>query len=237
MPKKILVVDDEKDMINIVSFRLKKAGYDVMTAETGLQALEKVRAKMPDLILLDINLPGMTGYEVCGKLKSDAGTKNIPVIFISASDENIEKSAEEYGADGFIIKPFEPQELISKIAEYVKVGTETAKTNKYTVEVDEEIRKLIPDFIQAKNNDLATLKEASEKNDMEKIQSIGHVWRGSGSLFSFNYVTEKGAALEAAAKNGKTEEIRELLPEIELYFKNLKIKYIKAADNKELRKE
>jgi CheY-like chemotaxis protein len=120
MPKKILLVDDETDIINIVSFRLKKAGYDVVVAETGTQALEKVRTELPDLILLDINLPEMTGYEVCTSLKSDAGTKKIPVIFISASSENIKKDTEKYGADGFIVKPFEPQELISKIGEYLK---------------------------------------------------------------------------------------------------------------------
>lgn len=122
MPKKILLVDDETDMIEIVSFRLKKAGYAVAVAETGTQALEKVRTELPDLILLDINLPDITGCEVCGRLKSDAVTKKIPVIFISASAENIKTIAEKCGADGFIIKPFEPQELYLKIEEHLKNG-------------------------------------------------------------------------------------------------------------------
>src|SRR3989339_989274 len=117
MLNKILLVDDEADIINIVTFSLQKAGYSVLVAGTGIEALEKAVTELPDLILLDINLPQMTGYEVCSRLKSAEETKNIPVVFMSASTENIRENAMKYGADGFIIKPFEPGAFISKIEE------------------------------------------------------------------------------------------------------------------------
>lgn len=103
------------------------------------------------------------------------------------------------------------------------------KTEKHIIEVEEDIRDIIPNFIQNKRKDFAELKEALKKNDFKIIQHIGHVWRGSGSMFKFNFLTEKGAALETAAKNGRTEEIRKLISETENYFNNLEIKYVKAG--------
>ncbi|OGS20906.1 MAG: hypothetical protein A3J83_00320 [Elusimicrobia bacterium RIFOXYA2_FULL_40_6] len=228
LSNKILLVDDEADIINIVSFRLKKAGYDVIVAATGIDALAKAITELPELILLDINLPQMSGYEVCSRLKSAEETKKIPVIFMSASAENISENTRKYGADGFIIKPFETESFISKISEYL--GS-SAKIVKNTVEVDENIKELMPKFMQEKNKNIAELKEALEKNDFETIQRIGHAWRGGGSLYNVHFVTEKGILLEAAAKNRKAQEIRILIPEIGNYFNNLDIKYIKAPGN------
>jgi len=120
VPKKIVVVDDELDILKVVSFRLEKAGYEILTAVDGPKALDLIRKEKPDLILLDIALPGMDGYEVCRKVKSDAALRNIPVIFLTASQvDRIKEKQSDSPADDFLIKPFEPEKLIAKIKKFI----------------------------------------------------------------------------------------------------------------------
>ena len=116
MAKKILVADDEADILKAVSFRLSKAGYEVITAEDGDSALEMAKSHKPDLILLDIRMPVKDGFEVCKEIKSDENLKNIPVIFLTASSgTKIEDSVEDHKADGFVLKPFDAAVLIEKV--------------------------------------------------------------------------------------------------------------------------
>ncbi len=117
MPKKILAVDDEPDILKVIFFRLKGAGYDVKTAIDGDQALEMLAQEKPDLILLDITLPTLSGYEVCKRVKSDEKLKDIPVIFLTAStaSEGFKERAEEAGAQGYMFKPFEFDVLLAEI--------------------------------------------------------------------------------------------------------------------------
>jgi len=120
MPKKILVVDDEPDILKIVSFRLGRMGYKIFTAENGQRALEIVRDKKPDLILLDLALPIMDGYEVCRTLKSDEVLKKIPVILLTASQAGrIKEKTKGFKADDYIIKPFEAEELVEKVKKFI----------------------------------------------------------------------------------------------------------------------
>jgi CheY-like chemotaxis protein len=117
--KKILIVDDEPDILKLTMFRIRKAGYDVRGAVDGQACLEEVRAVRPDLILLDIEMPKMNGLEVCRRIKSDATTQSIPVIMFTASRLGVKALIQEYGADGFILKPFEPQQLLALIAQHL----------------------------------------------------------------------------------------------------------------------
>lgn len=121
MAKKILVIDDEKDLIEAVAFRLKANGYDVITAGDGAEGLDKARKERPDLIILDLMLPKMDGYRVCGLLKNDARYGSIPIIMFTAraQEEDI-KHGKEMGAEAYITKPFEPETLLSKIKELLK---------------------------------------------------------------------------------------------------------------------
>ncbi|MDD5746202.1 MAG: response regulator [Candidatus Omnitrophica bacterium] len=119
--KRILIVDDEPDILRVVVFRMKKAGYEVITAEDGKTGLERASREVPDIILLDLRLPIMDGFEVCRRIKIDERLKTIPVIFLSASiSEDIESKIKEYGADGYMRKPFEPEELLEKIKLHLK---------------------------------------------------------------------------------------------------------------------
>jgi two-component system alkaline phosphatase synthesis response regulator PhoP len=113
---KILVVDDEIYIVHILDFSLGMEGYEVLTALDGEQALDKARAEKPDLIVLDIMMPKLDGYETCKRLKADESTKNIPVILLSAKGRNVDqKVGFEVGADDYITKPFSPRKLVERI--------------------------------------------------------------------------------------------------------------------------
>jgi len=110
---RILVVDDEIYIVHILDFSLGMEGYEVLTALDGEQALEKARLEHPDLIVLDIMMPKLDGYETCKMLKSDESTRNIPVILLSAKGRNVDqKVGFEAGADDYITKPFSPRKLV-----------------------------------------------------------------------------------------------------------------------------
>ncbi|MEO6462431.1 MAG: response regulator [Candidatus Eisenbacteria bacterium] len=113
---RILVVDDEVYIVHILDFSLGMEGYEVVTALDGEQALEKVAQQKPDLIVLDIMMPKLDGYETCKALKSNEDTKDIPVILLSAKGRNVDqKTGFEVGADDYITKPFSPRKLVERI--------------------------------------------------------------------------------------------------------------------------
>jgi two-component system alkaline phosphatase synthesis response regulator PhoP len=113
---RILVVDDEIYIVHILDFSLGMEGYEVVTALDGEEALEKARETKPDLIVLDIMMPKMDGYETCKALKADDRTKNIPVILLSAKGRNVDmQTGYDVGADEYITKPFSPRKLVDRI--------------------------------------------------------------------------------------------------------------------------
>ncbi len=116
MAKKVLIVDDEPSVVKMVEFRLKKEGLDVIIAKDGIEGLEKAEKETPDLILLDVTMPGMNGHEVLIKLKESDGTKSIPVIMFTAKGqvEDVERSSRE-GAIDYIAKPYDSTTLLSKV--------------------------------------------------------------------------------------------------------------------------
>jgi len=113
---RILVVDDEVYIVHILDFSLGMEGYEVITALDGEQALEKARAEQPDLIVLDVMMPKLDGYETCRILKADDATRNIPIILLSAKGRNADqKVGFDVGADDYITKPFSPRKLVERI--------------------------------------------------------------------------------------------------------------------------
>ncbi len=114
--KKILIVDDEPDIVKLVSLRLKLQGYEVATASGGVEGLQKAKDEPPDLILLDVKMPDMDGYQIMQKLKEDGRTRSIPIIMLTGQS-NIEDVAKavQSGAVDYIVKPFESIVLLEKI--------------------------------------------------------------------------------------------------------------------------
>jgi len=112
----ILVVDDEPAAQDVIATRIETAGYGVRTASTGEEAIEQVKKRKPDLIVLDVMLPGLNGYEVAQILRQDKGSQNIPIIMVTAKagDED-QRSGLKSGAMYYVTKPYEPKDLLSKI--------------------------------------------------------------------------------------------------------------------------
>lgn len=116
MPKKILFIDDEPDLVMLMQTRLASHGYQVLSAFDGEEGLKMVQEEKPDLILLDKIMPKMDGLEVCQRLKADPKTKDIPVMIVSASGGmDLPERCLAAGADDVIIKPFEAEDLLAKI--------------------------------------------------------------------------------------------------------------------------
>ena len=116
MAKKILVADDEPDIVKMLSMRLKAQGYEVIAAFDGLQAVREAYKQRPDLILLDIKMPIGDGYTVFENLKRSVQIRLIPIIFISAlPPREVEEKTAQLGVEGFVPKPFDSKELIAKV--------------------------------------------------------------------------------------------------------------------------
>lgn len=134
MPK-ILVVDDEPDALELVSFNLKAAGYEVVTADDGAEAIKKARQQVPDLILLDVMLPEVDGLEVCKLLRRDAATAGIPIIMLTAKAAEIDRVLGlELGADDYVTKPFSPRELTLRVKNLMRRRNVTEeKSDQFTI--------------------------------------------------------------------------------------------------------
>jgi DNA-binding response OmpR family regulator len=113
---RVLVVEDERDVADLIRYNLTKEGYDVVVAPTGSDALKQAREVHPDLVLLDIMVPQLNGWEVCRRLKQDVATKNIPVIMVTGRVEEGDKVLGfELGADDYVTKPFSPREVVARV--------------------------------------------------------------------------------------------------------------------------
>ena len=113
---RILIAEDERDIRELITFTLKFAGHEVFPTSNGEEAYQMATQIMPDLIVLDVRMPRMTGYEVCEQIKSNGNTQNIPVVFLSAKGQESEvKMGMESGADEYILKPFSPEQLLERV--------------------------------------------------------------------------------------------------------------------------
>ncbi len=121
MSKKILVIDDEPDIVKVVTARLQSAGYQTAVAFNGLEGLEKLKIEKPDLIILDVIMPQMDGYTFVKEIKSKHETKNIPIIMLSAKDKMKDLFAIE-GVKDYIVKPFESEELLWRVSKSLNEG-------------------------------------------------------------------------------------------------------------------
>lgn len=114
--KKVLIVEDERDLAELLAYNLEKDGYQALVSGTGIEGLETARLELPDLILLDLMLPGMMGTEVCASLRHSEKTRAIPVLMLTARGDEIDRVVGfEMGADDYIVKPFSMRELMLRI--------------------------------------------------------------------------------------------------------------------------
>ena len=115
---RILIAEDERDIRDLITFTLRFAGHEVIATSNGEEAFQTAIKEIPDLILLDVRMPRMNGYEACGNIKANQATQNIPIIFLSAKgQENEVKTGIEAGAEEYILKPFSPDQLTERITQ------------------------------------------------------------------------------------------------------------------------
>jgi DNA-binding response OmpR family regulator len=115
---KILVAEDERDIRDLIMFTLRYAGHDVIQATNGEEAYALAREQQPQLVLMDVRMPRMTGYDACRAMKADEQTRDIPVVFLSAKGQEAEvQTGLEVGAADYILKPFSPDQLTKRVGE------------------------------------------------------------------------------------------------------------------------
>jgi len=118
---KILVAEDERDIRELIGFTLRFAGFEVVLAANGIEAIERAPQEQPDLIMLDVRMPKMTGYEACRRLKENPATSEIPIVFLSAKGQEGEiKEGLNSGAVEYIVKPFAPDDLTDQVKDILR---------------------------------------------------------------------------------------------------------------------
>ena len=160
MAQRVLVVDDEPDLLELVRVNLSQAGYEVETAETGSQALERLRRSPPDLMVLDLMLPDLSGTEVCRHVRADGSLAEIPIIMLTAKADEVDRVVGlELGADDYVTKPFSPRELTLRVRAVLRRRQPGAATSSV---LEREVLRLDPErhrcFVQGDEIDL-TAKE------------------------------------------------------------------------------
>ena len=125
--KKIIVVEDEPDLVDVVTYNLEREGYSVLASQRGDEGLNLIRSEAPDLVLLDLMLPGIDGLSICRQMKSDSSMREIPIIIASAKGEESDVVIGlEMGADDYLAKPFSPRELLARIRAVLRRGAPTS---------------------------------------------------------------------------------------------------------------
>ena len=157
----ILVVEDEEDIRELVRYNLKRAGYDCVCVESGTEALEECRRELPALVLLDLMLPGIDGYEVCALLKNDPRTARTPIVMLTArgSERDIVRGL-ELGADDYVTKPFSPKVLVARVGAVLRRQTQEEEGDSAPIRVGELV--LRPDQREALLEGLAVELTRSE---------------------------------------------------------------------------
>lgn len=187
IPPSILVVDDTPDNVRLLSTILTEQGYQVRKALNGQRALATVQDYPPDLILLDVMMPEMTGYEVCEKLKSSPKTRSIPVIFLSALDDVSDKvKAFDLGGVDYITKPFHNKEVLARVANHLTIQNQQKLLKEQTKQLEEKNQRLEMEITERNRVELA-LRIAQQKSESLLLNILPapiaeNLKKGEGSL-------------------------------------------------------
>ncbi len=190
MAQTILIVDDELDIVELVRFHIEKEGLHCHSAKDGEGALRLARAEKPDLIILDLMLPGIDGLEICRLLRKESATAHIAIIMLTAKAEEVDRIVGlEMGADDYIVKPFSPRELVARVkavlrrgrepvdGQIKKVGTLEVDEAKHQVRVAEQLVELT-----VKEFDLLCALMTAKGRVLSRDQILESVWGYSNAV-------------------------------------------------------
>lgn len=174
----VMVVDDTQENLVLLATILQPAGYKVMTLPNGAMAIEAARARLPDLILMDIMMPGMDGYEACGILKADPLTAAIPIIFISALSDPLDKlKAFQTGAVDYITKPFSVMEVRARVAVHLDLKFLRNELEEYNTRLEEKVRRQVEELSQGHLALITTMTKLASVRDSETGDHIERTQR------------------------------------------------------------
>jgi DNA-binding response OmpR family regulator len=216
---RVLVVEDEQDVAEMIRYNISREGYDVAVVKTGADALDRARELRPDVILLDIMIPQLNGWEVCRRLKQESRTRAIPVIMVTGRVEEGDKILGfEMGADDYITKPFSPRELVARIRAVVRRGAPaTPQDRKYLkageLEIDRyrfEVRmKGKPVELTPKEFELLAALVGTPGRVFGREELLDLVWGTDG------FVEPRTVDVHVARLRGKFTAVRLPVPAIE----------------------
>ena len=190
MAATVLVVDDEKDLVDLVKYHLEKEGLKCLEARDGETALQVARERTPDLVVLDLMLPGVDGLEVCRKLRKDPKTSSIAIIMLTAKAEEVDRIVGlEMGADDYMVKPFSPRELVARVKAVLRRGQGQdmpAIKRVGTLEVDEGKHQVMVDGsvveLTVKEFDLLCALMRANGRVLNRDQILETVWGYSNAV-------------------------------------------------------
>ncbi len=201
----VLLIDDTAENLRMLSAAVASGGYRVRAASSGVMGLRMARAERPDLILLDIDMPGMDGFEVCDRLQQDEQLASVPVIFLTAlSDAETKVEAFSRGGRDFVTKPFQIDEVIARIATHMKVARLEAQLNQQNARLEERVAAQVHEISEAQMATIVALAKLSQSRD----DTTGlHVERIGG-------MCEHLARAVLDARGGQDAEMESLVPVI-----------------------
>lgn len=190
MAATVLVVDDEKDLVELVKYHLEKEGLKCLEARDGETALQVAKERSPDLVVLDLMLPGLNGIEVCRKLRKDPKTSSMAIIMLTAKAEEVDRIVGlEMGADDYMVKPFSPRELVARVGAVLRrgQGQDTSTIKRIgTLEVDEGKHQVAVEgtvvVLTVKEFDLLCALMKANGRVLNRDQILESVWGYSNAV-------------------------------------------------------
>lgn len=183
--QKVLLVDDEQDILDLIGFNLEKEGFEVFTANNGRDGLELARKNNPDLVLLDVMMPGMDGMETCRELRDDENLKNVLIAFLTARNEDYSQIAGfDAGADDYIAKPIKPRVLVSRVKALLRrnsgVEIEAKEVPSHGIVIDKERYVVFKEGVQLnlpkKEFELLALLTSAPGRVFTRETILANVW-------------------------------------------------------------
>ncbi len=222
--KKLLIIDDDVDIQMFIKIKMKHHNFTVISADCGMEGIEKAMQEKPDIIFFDFNMPDMNGWEVCTRLKEEENTKNIPSILLTASiTEELSKEALSRGAAGSLKKPFNEKELLVTINEVLGENKKAEISNNKATDVWKKIQS---DFLNRVEIKIGNINNALSKDpvDYESIRMDSHSLKGSAGTIGFNKLgAAAGKIMEYIDKKDEgiiQDKVEKLVVELkEIYLK------------------
>lgn len=212
----VLIVDDEVDISRVLAMRLAAQGYEARMAADGEAGLREARRPGVSLLLLDLNLPGISGQSLCLQLRCDAATASLPIVLLSASVEDLAQVAREVGADGHMGKPYETRALLNLIARSLSRPENGPPPGPFRVE------KTLRSFFAARAIGIAKAREGLRADDWTAVRELAHSLQGCSGVEGFAVLAEHAAALRAHRERRDAAAALAVLSTLERWIEDLK---------------